>query len=287
MADKKLLEEKAIRQFMKIAGTGALSDKFVKNSLKEEKDLEKADLDKNGSVSPYEKKRGTAIEKSMSLKEESEEDSEEELEEGGLAGKKRIASGTPLKGVGKPGKLQLEVEVPEDDQLDEFGHTAMDYEEEVDLSETADDPAMGAEPDLGEEPPMGGTTEVDVSGLVKAIAAAIQGATGVSIEVEGQEEEEGDLDTEPLDDESPMTDDSGLAPEDEEDPLAEDAVAKLPSDRMQEGKKKVAVIKATKKTPKQEIVEAVTRNVIARLAEAAKKAKTAQTQQINKRIRNK
>ena len=79
---KKLLEEQAVRKFMKIAGLQPLTNSFLKES-EEQKDLEEAK--KKEMEEGYGKKEEAAKKDGEKLEEEVEdlEEGKEELEEGG------------------------------------------------------------------------------------------------------------------------------------------------------------------------------------------------------------
>lgn len=264
MADNKLLEEQAIRKFMKIAGTSGLSDTFVKTQKKNLKEENRGER----TMDPHEEdprhenlkeeedvKEGEELEEELAeegeVQEESKEDSGqsgkkriasgtplkgagkpgklqyEAKEDSGQSGKKRIASGTPVKGAGKPGKLQYEEKTEDGEKLDEFGPPGSDGDdEEVELGAGGEQSPMG-EPDMGSEmgaePSTGmGDGGLDISALVTAIAKAIETSTGVKIAVEGGAGD-GDGDMDDAEMEPPMDEPEGdVPPTDETEPQLEE-----------------------------------------------------------------
>lgn len=155
-----------------------------------------------------------------------------------------------------------------------------------DMPPPGDSGGMGGGMDDSLPPPeaeMGGGMggDMDVSGLVRELTDVISRHTGVSIDVEGAGGDEAGLDSEP-----PMDDMGGEppAPDMENNPLEEagmvgyktqDPASRLPSGRVQEGLRGKKTIKPTSNNKttsdnkgqlKKDLVEAVTKNVMARLA---------------------
>lgn len=115
---KKLLEESTIRSFMKLANLQPLSDKFIKESWKQEESLNEEEDEKN------EKK----VEESEALEEETleevvEEADEEKMEEGKESEGRPASPKQKVAGVAKPGKMNAAKNAPGDAKLTAAKHT--------------------------------------------------------------------------------------------------------------------------------------------------------------------
>lgn len=121
MSKKKLLEESTIRSFMKLANLQPLTDKFIKESWKQEEGkveeaedkLEEEELEeaKKEEVKEEVKEEGEALEEVV-LDEESDSMEEGKESEGRPASPKQ-----PVKGVAKPGKMDAAKNAPKDAKL--------------------------------------------------------------------------------------------------------------------------------------------------------------------------
>lgn len=296
MSDKKklVLEEGSVRQFMKIAGLGKLSEGFIKkkvlkegessgrgrtfdphgddarhDNLNEEtdesQDLDESEVTEEGTDLDEEiqeegevqeeavgsivaKGPGKAIESGKGMNGSGKKVSKKMQYESqsGLTPKgpgKAIESGKGLSASGKKPTKKIQYEATEEDgeQIAEgFGEEPTD-----DLGggeEMAPAPDMGGE----EAPPATG----DLQGLVKAIADAISAHTGVSVSVEGGESDMGGGE------EMPPPDMGGEeVPTEEEPPVP-----------MQEGKRVQKKTSKVSKQQKDQLVDAITRNVLAKLS---------------------
>lgn len=321
MADnKKLLEEASVRKFMKIAGLGSRSDSFLKKktlkeenrgertmdphdedprheNLKEDLEEEGQDLEEANDQTPdndaHKLKRSAGSDSLEEVAEEADGDETGKVQE--MKGKlatgtgKEIAGGKGLSGAGKkPAKLQYEELEEEGQELNEFDNDQGMGDGEVEPS------AM--DQDMGQGEPDGDEGSPDIAGLVRAIAAAIQAETGVEVSVEGGAGE-GEGEEMPGGEEDMLPPPNGEEGEREleeygmYDYKSEDPNQKMPPPKGQSLSHKDAQVSTSRQTregkkvdAKSKIVEAVTKNVLARLASAQKKVQAKQTKPAPKRL---
>jgi hypothetical protein len=134
--------------------------------------------------------------------------------------------------------------------------------EEPEMPPVEDEMPMDAEPGM-EEGPMGNFSEEDVAQIVDAIADAVSQVTGVDVEGPGADAEMGEeMPGEELPAEEPemeMEPEEGMPPEEEEE-----------EEEVMEGRDGIPTPPAPKGMD--ELVENVTKRVVARLMEASKKS---------------
>ncbi len=256
---------------MKIAGTGQLTKTF----LKEEASGRGATFNPHGDDDRFENLDETADKDADDVKEEGlteeaeleQEGQELEQEAKSLVGKKP----TKMKGAGgdqklKPAKTSSKNSVKEGlDDLDAAGA------EGGDAPPVEMEPEAGMEPD-GDEGGAGGP--VDVSSLVRAIAAAISAERSVQVDVEGAGGEEGE-ELPPEGEEPGLEGGEGEAALDDKSvpDMMEAGMVGYKTEDMAAKKAPTGVVAETKKTKtsKDVLVAEITNKVMARLAEAVKK----------------
>lgn len=270
---KKLLEEQAVRKFMKIAGLQPLTNSFLKES-EEQKDLEEAKnkdekVKEEGYGSKKKKMEESETSEGEKLEEEVEdlEENKEELEEGGgqmpfdaadrraderapdgvNEAKSLVAKASKMKGdshkmkpAKKAGGLVKEEEMPEDDMGD----------------------VEAPEGDMG----AGG---LDVEGLVKELIRVITDKVPGAADVVSVEEEGGETEVEMGGDEAAPGHEAeeGEMEGGEEDALDEAALEKVVAETV----KRVKARLMESQKPKTLTKEALAKKVAAKVAERLKK----------------
>ena len=255
---KKLLEESAVRKFMKIAGLQPLTESFIKDNLEEnERGATFGRADEDARLENLQEK--DKLKEVEGLKEDStkvqEESKDAQLEEKkDLVGKPKKVAGSHADQKLKPAKASTKNMVKENDEVDLVPADAPPV-----------DDLPHAEPD-GDEV-VGAAGGLDVSSLVRAIAAAIEAETGVRVDVEGAEAgaEELSGDETALDNDAatPTEDVAGGGEEVKEPPLDEEVAAMAGYKGEDQSVKHLANLS---ESVKKQIVEEVAKRVVEKLS---------------------
>jgi hypothetical protein len=268
---KKLLEEQAVRKFMKIAGLQPLTNSFLKES-EEQKDLEEAKKDVK-EVYGKKKVEESSDSEGERLEEEVEdlEEGKEELEEGGgqmpFDAQDRRADERAPEGVNEAkalvGKVKTKggAKMSPASKSSKNGSSGKGLVKEEDMPEEGSEDVEAPEMDAAPEGDMG-AGGLDVEGLVKelirVITEKVPGAADViSVEDEGEETEvEMEPEMEPE-----------MDSEDEEGALDEAALEAIVAETVKRVKGRLMESKKPALT-KQDLVK----KVAAKVAEKLKKA---------------
>jgi len=311
MSKKNLIAESTVRQWGKLAKIAPLTESFIEErseqftegeELDENEDtLEEDNFDKSGP-GPHREGAGKDGEQKGIASNQGKEpkdspDGKLEIPGTGYAGDHKNTSKGPQKGSTDGGQqLQGKGNVTE-------GLDSLEDEEEDDMmGEPAGDAGPGGMDDMPPAPPMGDEMggpemggDVDLEGLVAAIAQAITTSTGVEVSVAGGAEPMGDemggeLPPPPMGDEPamggglpadmPMDDDPGLGGEEEEEVVenqynlseVDDASFQQEANRrgyaMQEG---ADVQEEAAEVQQEDLVESIAKKVAARLSKKSAK----------------
>jgi hypothetical protein len=277
---KKLLEEQAVRKFMKIAGLQPLTNSFLKENETVEEGYGKKKMEEESHKDEKEVKEEAAEKDGKKLEEVEElEEAKEELEEGGgqmpfdeasrrpderapedrvneakaLVAKASKMKGAPasqkMKPAKKAGGLVKEEEMPEEDMADVEAP-------EGDMEAAPEAPAAGG---------------LDVEGLVKELIRVITEKVPGAADVISVEEEGGETEVEMGGDEAAPGHEAeeGEMEGGEEDALDEAALEKVVAETVKRVKARLMESKKPKATLTK---EALAKKVAAKVAERLKKA---------------